>query len=266
MLAAADHRSPKALGVKIIAVHRTFTGRKPVEALAGVDMEIEPGEFVALLGPSGCGKSTLLRLIAGLDQPDAGAVILDGQDPRRLRRGEIGYVFQDAGLLPWRDVTANVELPLEILGVAKAQRSEAALAAIRDVGIDDAADRYPAQLSGGMKMRASLARAIVTRPRLLLLDEPFAALDEISRHALDEQLRELWHETEITVVFVTHSITEAAYLARRAVVFSRRPARVVFDHVLALPDQRPASIRTEASFASEMHLLYDALAKGESGL
>lgn len=251
-----------SLAVKIEAVQRTFPGRVPIETIAGVSLHVESGEFLALLGPSGCGKSTLLRLIAGLDRPDAGMIQVDGKDPGQLPRGAIGYVFQDASLLPWRNVSENVELPLEIVGMAQSARREASVAAIRKVGLAEAATRYPAQLSGGMKMRASLARAMVTRPRLLLLDEPFAALDEINRQSLDEQLRKLWLETGITVVFVTHSIIEAAYLARRVVVLSKRPAHVVRDHIIDLPEERAGAIRVEPRFAQQLKVLYDALAQG----
>lgn len=233
---------------------RIFPGG--VTALSGVDLAVEAGEFVALLGPSGCGKSTLLRLIAGLDRPDAGLVDVDAG-------ADIAFVFQDAHLLPWRTVVDNVALPLELRGVARADRVAAARAAIAEVGLADAEGRRPAELSGGMRMRVSLARALVTRPRLLLLDEPFAALDELTRQRLDDQLRALWINLGMTVLFVTHSITEAAYLADRAVVFSSRPARVVADHRLGLPRDRVGSLRTEASFAREARVLYDALERGE---
>jgi NitT/TauT family transport system ATP-binding protein len=225
-----------------------------VPALAGLDLAVSAGDFVALLGPSGCGKSTLLRLVAGLDRPERGRV---GGEP-----GRIAMVFQDAHLLPWRDVRGNVELPLELLGHPASEREARAAAAIAQVGLADASRRYPAELSGGMKMRASLARALVTEPRLLLLDEPFAALDELTRMALDDELRRLWHEAALTVLFVTHSIAEAAYLAERVVVLSRRPARTVLDHRVALPAERTAALRGEPGFAHEIGLLQDALRRG----
>jgi NitT/TauT family transport system ATP-binding protein len=237
-------------GVSVRGAYRVFAGG--VTALAGVDLEVAPGAFVALLGPSGCGKSTLLRLIAGLDRPDAGSVTVD-------RAADVAFVFQDAHLLPWRTVLANVALPLELRGVPAAERAPAARAAIAAVGLADAEGRRPAELSGGMRMRVSLARALVTQPRLLLLDEPFAALDELTRQRLDDQLRALWLARGMTVIFVTHSITEAAYLAERAVVFSPRPARIVADRLLDLPRERRGPLRTEASFAREARLLYDAL-------
>ena len=174
----------------------------------------------------------------------------------------LAYVFQDAHLLPWRTVLHNVALPLELQRVPNPQRLSRARAAIDQVGLSDAADRYPAQLSGGMRMRASLARALVTDPALFLLDEPFAALDEITRHRLDEQLRDLWSRRRMTVLFVTHSIHEAVFLADRAVVLSRRPARVLLDHRIDLPPQRTQELRTTPEFALHAHTLHVAL-RGE---
>ena len=238
-----------------------------VVALDGLDLDVAPGEFVAILGPSGGGKSTLLRLIAGLDEPQGGTVTVGDEaagggqlEYRTPGRTDIAYVFQDAHLLPWRNVVRNVELPLELHGVSRAARREAAASALELVQVPP--HLYPAQLSGGMRMRASLARALVTRPKLLLLDEPFAALDEITRQRLDEHLRGLWAETGVTVLFVTHSITEAVFLARRAVVLSRRPGRIILDHRVELPERRTQDLRTTAEFARESRVLFDAL-KGE---
>ena len=241
------------------AVRREFEGG--VVAVDGVSLEIAAGEFVALLGPSGCGKSTLLRLVAGLDRQQGGEVIVGNHavslaGKKRAEAGAstgagrdaIAFVFQDAHLLPWRNVLRNVALPLELRGVSKGERLDAAARAIEQVGLADAARRYPAQLSGGMKMRVSLARALITRPRIILLDEPFAALDEMTRQRLDEQLYELWRATGMTVLFVTHSISEAVYLAQRAIVFSKRPARVTSDVRIDLPIDRGANTRTDARF------------------
>jgi len=194
-------------------------------------------------------------MIAGLDRPTAGTIA--GVDPHR-----IAFVFQDAHLLPWRNVLRNVALPLELRGVSKSQRTDAAMAAIEQVGLTDAVKRYPAQLSGGMRMRVSLARALVTDPHVLLLDEPFAALDEITRQQLDEQLRELWRRRKMTVAFVTHSINEAAFLADRAIVFTKRPARIAIDHRLELPEQRVAELRGEPAFARQCAVLLAALRRG----
>ena len=225
-----------------------------VLALDDVSMEVRPGEFLAILGPSGSGKSTLLRLVAGLDRPQAGSVAVD--------RPDLAYVFQDAHLLPWRNVLRNVSLPLELRRAPRSDRTASALKTIDQVGLSDAVERYPAQLSGGMRMRASLARALVTDPSLFLLDEPFAALDEITRHRLDEQLRELWSRRRMTVIFVTHSINEAVFLADRAIVLSRRPGRVLLDRRIDLPEQRTEELRTTAQFAREAHTLHVAL-RGE---
>ena len=242
------------------AFHSAAEGR--VEAIADVSLAIEAGEFVALLGPSGSGKSTLLRLVAGLDRPDSGSVELFDATPARATRPAIGFVFQDAHLLPWRDVLGNVELPLELLGSRRDGRRSAAREAIARVGLGEAERRFPSQLSGGMRMRASLARALVIQPRLLLLDEPFAALDEITRQQLDEDLRGLWLQTGITVLFVTHSIAEAAFLAERAVVLTGRPARVALDRAVDLPAQRTAALRTEARFGHEIGVLHEVLRSG----
>jgi NitT/TauT family transport system ATP-binding protein len=250
--------------VLLRGVRRVFEGG--VAAIDGVDLDVEPGAFVALLGPSGCGKTTLLRIIAGLDHPDAGEVSLevsaDAPTEAPSGRSPIAYVFQDPHLLPWRNVLDNAALPLELAGVSRAQRQAAARAALEQVELGDAAQRFPAELSGGMRMRASLARALVTRPRILLLDEPFAALDELTRHRLDDQLRQLWSDLPMTVLFVTHSITEAAYLAERAIVFSPRPARIVADHAIALPARRTAALRTTPAFSQEMRVLHNALERG----
>jgi NitT/TauT family transport system ATP-binding protein len=247
--------------VDLQGIRRVFPG--PVVAVDDVDLKIAPGEFVALLGPSGCGKSTLLRIIAGLDKPDSGSI---QAGPAAAEHRHIGYVFQDASLLPWRNALGNVALPLELRGVPRAERLAAAAEAIEQVELTDAITRYPAELSGGMRMRVSLARALVTNPTLLLLDEPFAALDEITRQQLDQQLHQLWYERRMTVVFVTHSIIEATFLAQRAVVLTRRPARVILHHQLDLPERRTVELRTDTQFSKQMRILFEALERGDGKL
>ena len=203
------------------AVGRRFPGG--VEALRGASLRLASTDFVALLGPSGCGKSTLLRLIAGLDQPDDGELVWDGGPPAP---GDIGYVFQDATLLPWATAEDNVFLPLRLRGVSRAAAMADVTAALHHVGLAGFEKARPRQLSGGMRMRVSIARALVTKPRVLLMDEPFAALDEFTRHKLQADLLEVWRDAGCTVVFVTHSIYEAAFLAHRIVLMTPRPGRI----------------------------------------
>ncbi len=254
----ANAPAPPARGVRvrIEGLRRVFA--KSGAVIDGLDLDVASGSFVALLGPSGCGKSTLLRVVAGLDAPDAGTVTLEG-GPTRAR---VAFVFQDAHLLPWRSVLENAALPLELAGVAAPERRAHARQTLVDVGLAEATTKLPHELSGGMRMRVSLARALVTRPDLLLLDEPFAALDEMTRQRLDDQLRELWAQRGLTVVFVTHSVDEATYLAERAVVFSPKPARIVEDRTLLLPRARGVTLRAEPAFAREAHALRDALTRG----
>jgi len=208
------------------------------EALRDVTLAIAPGDFVALLGPSGCGKSTLLRLIAGLDAPDSGALRWAGGAPGP---GEIGFVFQDATLLPWATAEENVSLPLRLRGIPRKTVRAEVRAALARVGLSGFEEARPRELSGGMRMRVSIARALVGRPRVLLMDEPFAALDEFTRHALQDDLVALWRELACTVVFVTHSIYEAAFLARRIVVMTPRPGRIATE--LASPLARDPATR-----------------------
>jgi len=231
---------------------------------------------VALLGPSGCGKSTLLRLISGLDTPTRGELTVLGHNPAMRSRAngggeqsggspgtEVAFVFQDAHLLPWRSVLDNVALPLELRGAGSREARERARGPLGDVELDDALDRFPDQLSGGMRMRVSIARALVTEPRLLLLDEPFAALDELTRQRLDERLRALWAQRAatkgMTILFVTHSLSEAVFLAQRALVMSKRPGHVVLDHPISLPAERGGEMRTSLPFVENTRILYRAL-------
>jgi NitT/TauT family transport system ATP-binding protein len=216
--------------LRLLAVGRRF--ESGTEALREVSLDIAERDFVALLGPSGCGKSTLLRLIAGLDQPDGGELIwAEGRAPAP---GEIGFVFQDATLLPWASAEENVFLPLRLRGFGRNRAIEEVRAALGRVGLAGFERARPRQLSGGMRMRVSIARALVTRPRLLLMDEPFAALDEFTRHRLQADLLALWRDLGCTVVFVTHSIYEASFLARRIVLMTPRPGRIARELTSAL--------------------------------
>ena len=200
------------------------------QALSDVSFQLSTGEFVCLLGPSGCGKSTALRLVAGLLTPDSGAVTYSGGKP------EIGFVFQEPTLMPWADVLANARLPLDLKHLPRGEADERAARALARVGLASFERAYPRELSGGMNMRVSIARALVAQPKLLLLDEPFAALDEITRNALGDDLLKLWREDGLTVLFVTHSATESSYLASRVLVMTPRPGRIAAD--IALPTGR----------------------------
>ena len=219
------------------------------QALADVDLVVEQGQFVAIVGPSGCGKSTLLRVVAGLQPISAGIL----EAPTR----GVAFVFQDANLLPWRTIRSNVALPLELEGDPSA--GDRADEVLGRVGLSGFVDQYPRELSGGMRMRASLARALVTRPRVLLLDEPFGALDEITRYRLQDDLLTLHAELSFTALFVTHSVMEAAYLADRVVVMSRRPGRVVGDLPIHLERPRAASLRTDPRFGPVVQSVSDVL-------
>jgi len=240
------------VALNLQGVRRVFDNHLVV--FEGMDLEIAAGEFLAILGPSGCGKSTLLRMIARLAEPDAGRITIQPEE-----RFQTAFVFQDAHLLPWRTVLDNAALPLELMGVARDQRHRTARAALQQVSLFEAEDRYPAQLSGGMRMRVSLARALVTQPRLLLLDEPFAALDEITRFRLDIRLRELWQKRGMTVIFVTHSISEAAFLADRAVVLGKRGGRIKLDRRLDLTAERNDELRMDPRLGREMKALLGAM-------
>ena len=245
--------------IHLRSVSRSFPGTGPVIEPLGLD--VARGEFISLLGPSGCGKSTLLRLIAGLEAAESGEVAVESFGKKFSR----GFVFQEAQLLPWRTVLANARLPLELMGRSPQEAEAEAKSALEKLGLGDALERYPAQLSGGMKMRVSLARALVTQPTLLLLDEPFAALDENTRFRLQEELRSLWEKLRMTVVFVTHSVSEAVFLSDRALVFSKRPARVLLDRRIELQGPRARDLRSSPEFAREVRVLSEAFDRGEAG-
>jgi NitT/TauT family transport system ATP-binding protein len=235
----------------------------PVRALHEVDLAIVPGEFVALIGPSGCGKTTLLRVIADLESITSGEVLVNGLSPHDARLARAyGYVFQSPALFPWRTVLANVMLPLQIQGRKPEQCKAVAMEQLGRVGLAGFELKYPWQLSGGMQQRVSIARALGFEPRLLMMDEPFGALDEITRDRLNEQLQGLWQREKRTVVFVTHSIAEAVYLSTRIVVMSPRPGRVTKQIVSTLPEVRHLGLRDTSEFIAIAHEVREALHAG----
>ena len=215
-----------------------------VRALDGASLDIEAGEFLSVLGPSGCGKSTLLRLIADLAEPTAGAIDWPHGRP------DLGFVFQEPTLMPWTTALTNVALPLKLRGVVRSEREARAAEALAGVGLQGFEKSYPRDLSGGMKMRVSIARALVTAPKLLLMDEPFAALDEITRRRLNTDLLELWQRTRFTAVFVTHSVFESVFLSQRIVVMSARPGRVRSELAIPAPYPRSEAFGTSADYAA----------------
>jgi NitT/TauT family transport system ATP-binding protein len=228
-------------------------------ALKGLDLSIAAGEFVSLLGPSGCGKSTALRIIAGLAEPSHGSVTYGGESAAST--GNVGFVFQEPTLMPWRTIAANVGLPLQLQGLDRARATRLVDAALARVGLADFAKAYPRELSGGMRMRASIARALVTQPALLLMDEPFAALDEINRFRLNNDLLGLWAALGMTVVFVTHSVFESVYLSRRVLVMTPRPGRVFAELVIDAPYPRDEAFRTSAEYAGFCRVASQTLAR-----
>ncbi|MGC8780749.1 MAG: ABC transporter ATP-binding protein [Anaerolineae bacterium] len=235
--------------LEAINLRKTFLDptRTALLALDGVSLAVGEGEFLAIVGPSGCGKSTLLRLLAGLERPISGQVRLRGQ-PLTAPRREIGFVFQRATLMPWRTVLDNIMLPLEINRTDRAQGLAEARKWVSLMGLDGFANAYPAQLSGGMQQRVALARALIHEPSLLLLDEPFGALDALTRERMNSELLRIWDRRRVTVVMVTHSITEALFLADRVLVMAPRPGRIRAEFPVALPRPRDRAITTEPEF------------------
>ena len=243
----------------------TKTYDNGVMALGPFDLSVERGEFVSLLGPSGCGKSTALRLIAGLAHPTTGAVSV-AESAAQTRAGHrIGFVFQEPTLMPWTSVRDNVGLPLKLAHVSSADAAPRIDAALAQVGLADFADRFPRELSGGMKMRASLARALVTNPEILLMDEPFAALDEITRFRLNNDLLDLWRALRMTVIFVTHSVYESVYLSQRVLVMTSRPGRLSAEIGIEPGAPRDDAFRTSPAYAGYCRTVSDALAPAYSG-
>ena len=241
------------------------TADGPVNALNNINLEINKGEFVSFIGPSGCGKTTFLRVAADLEHPTSGDIIVNGMSPKEARkRRAYGYVFQAAGLYPWRTIGKNIRLPLEIMGISKAEQAERVKRVLKLVDLQDFEKKFPWQLSGGMQQRASIARALAFDADILLMDEPFGALDEIVRDHLNEKLLELWQETQKTICFVTHSIPEAVYLSTKIVVMSPRPGRVSNVIESTLPPDRPLDIRESPEFITIAQRVREGLRAGHS--
>jgi NitT/TauT family transport system ATP-binding protein len=253
-----DPFAPSTTIVALDGVGKTFANG--VVALERLSLDVRPGEFLSLLGPSGCGKSTALRIIAGLSEPTSGKVEwLDAEGATAHAPRRIGFVFQEPTLMPWATVAGNVRLPLKLAGLDASAYARVD-AALERVGLGDFARSYPRELSGGMKMRASIARALVTEPKLLLMDEPFAALDEITRFRLNNDLLALWRSLGKTVVFVTHSVFESVYLSQRIIVMTPRPGRVFSELAIDAPYPRDERFRTSADYAGYCRLVSEALA------
>ena len=245
--------APSSTIVSLRGVGKTFDSG--TIALDGFDLDVRAGEFVSLLGSSGCGKSTALRIIAGLSTASEGTVEWSNG------AGQIGFVFQEPTLMPWANVAANVALPLKLAHADAKPSWTAAMQALKRVGLADFADAFPRELSGGMKMRTSIARALVTEPQLLLMDEPFAALDEINRFKLNNDLLAVWQELHRTVIFVTHSVFESVYLSQRIIVMTPRPGRVFTEITIDAPYPRDERFRTSADYAGFCRQVAEALGK-----
>lgn len=253
-----------AAAVEVTGVDKRFETRSGVvDALTGIDLTVAAGEFVSLIGPSGCGKSTLMRLIADLDQPSAGQVQVFGKAAGQARIDQdYGIAFQQAGLLPWRTVRGNIALPLELHKLSGAQTDSRVNELLETVGLTDFADRYPDQLSGGMQQRVAIARALARKPALLLMDEPFGALDEMTRERMQTELKALCAETGAAVVFVTHSIPEAVFLSDRVVVMSPRPGRIQEILPMKLAEDRDEDLREDVAFFEMVTAVREALHQG----
>ena len=258
--------NPAALAVKARGVSLTFeTSDGEVQALTNVDLDIAEGDFVSFIGPSGCGKTTLMRVIADLEQPTAGTILVNGVTPEKARlERHYGYVFQAPALYPWRTIERNVAPPLEIMGLDPAERRERVEHYLKLVNLCGFERKYPWQLSGGMQQRASIARALSFEPKLLLMDEPFGALDEIVRDHLNEQLLRLWNQTKKTVVFVTHSIPEAVFLSTKIVVMSPRPGRIIDVIACDFPRDRTLEFRETPEFIKIAQRVRSGLRSGHS--
>ena len=255
--------SPKIFAKSVDLTFLTNDG--PVDALKDVNLDINEGDFVSFIGPSGCGKTTFLRVLADLETPTGGTVEINGVSPNIARESRAyGYVFQAPGLYPWRSIGKNIKLPLEIIGLSKHEQSERVKRVLKLVDLQDFENKSPWQLSGGMQQRASIARALAFDADILLMDEPFGALDEIVRDHLNEQLLDLWKTTSKTICFVTHSIPEAVYLSTKIVVMSPRPGRIIDVIESTLPNERPLNIRDSSEFISISQRVREGLRSGHS--
>jgi len=265
MVETTTSASPNRV-IDIDKLSLTFeTNDGPVHALSDIDLNIEEGDFVSFIGPSGCGKTTLLRVIADLEQPTAGKISVNGVSPEEARLNRAyGYVFQAAALYPWRTIAKNVALPLEIMGLSAAEQRDRIARNMELVNLTGFEKKFPWQLSGGMQQRASIARALAVEPDLLLMDEPFGALDEIVRDHLNEQLLQLWAKTNKTVVFITHSIPEAVFLSTKIVVLCPRPGRIYDVIESDLPRDRNLDIRETPEFLKIAHRVREGLKAGHS--
>ena len=255
--------SPKIFAKSVDLTFLTNDG--PVDALKDVNLDINEGDFVSFIGPSGCGKTTFLRVLADLETPTGGTVEINGVSPNIARESRAyGYVFQAPGLYPWRSIGKNIKLPLEIIGLSKHEQGERVKRVLKLVDLQDFENKFPWQLSGGMQQRASIARALAFDADILLMDEPFGALDEIVRDHLNEQLLDLWKTTSKTICFVTHSIPEAVYLSTKIVVMSPRPGRIIDVIESTLPNERPLNIRDSSEFISISQRVREGLRSGHS--
>lgn len=272
-LSLADAQAPAASGadravVSMRNVSKMFSNG--TLALSDMSLDVMRGEFLSLLGPSGCGKSTALRIIAGLGGPSTGTIDWPSSriNARGLPEGDVGFVFQEPTLMPWQTVFGNVYLPLRLKGVSKSEARPHVMATLASVGLADFEKSYPRELSGGMKMRVSIARALVTRPTLLLMDEPFAALDEITRQKLNDDVLKLWRNSGITVIFVTHSVFESAFLSNRIVVMKARPGQVFSDMPISTSSMRDENYRTSEEYRAVTdkvsRALHDAIHAGDA--
>jgi NitT/TauT family transport system ATP-binding protein len=259
------HHALGTPAIEVLSAEKIYSNG--TRALLPVNLTINQGEFVTLLGPSGCGKSTLLKMIAGLVEPSDGKLMLWRKDSREKAQVPLSFVFQEATLMPWSNVHNNVRLPLDLAGVPRAEANTRVSEALELVGLGKFAKVLPRELSGGMQMRVSIARGLVTRPKLLLMDEPFGALDEITRNRLDSDLLRLWREQGLTVVFVTHSIHEAVFLSQRVIMMAARPGRVVEDIAINEPFPRDEDFRVSPTFARYARQLQDSLLQAsQSGM